>query len=210
MITTRIDCANKDIQSVSKFHFDSVQLVKQNSFLQNLHEAKIFGKTETSQVLTMIHSFLKSRDDNLILLTTNLLLQMVSHIPFDPEFFQVSLDRTLELVRLDPKLRLVTNLKLSKLYYLLREKMIQNKKTLTKKQVQEVFQFLNTEIANLKKVHGLEPLKKILVLKFKQVAEQFDKELFFEEITAGRMNELSLLNYNFKELSQKDMLYMDF
>jgi hypothetical protein len=66
----------------------------------------------------MLISFLKSKDDNMLLLTSNLLIELVLFIDFDKEFFDDLLEKTFSLIEHDPSFRLITCSKLSKVFYL--------------------------------------------------------------------------------------------
>ena len=132
--------------------------------------------------MKMLVAFLKSKDDNMILLTSNLFLNIVDDIDIDKVFFEENTEKIMSLLQLDPSFRFITCLKLSKLYYLLYKKYKAKYNGASKKNLNEILSFFKKKIANMKKILAHDHLSTSLISSFKTVGQSFDTENFFEKI----------------------------
>ena len=77
---------------------------------------------------------MKSKDDNMILLTSNLLLDLLEELTYDRKVFENNMEKVITLLQLDPSLRFITCLKLTKVFYVLYTIYISKENNLNKNQ----------------------------------------------------------------------------
>ena len=197
-----------------------------DNFLTNENSGKIESgllpaknnkpKTELSQILfskctgkifQTLLAFFRSKDDNMILLTTNVLLFVFVNykLVFDINVEKIT-EKMFELLELDPSFRLVTCENLSKLITFIEK---HQKVSIDENFSRKAFQLFNWKITNLKKLLKNPHFLDLIINKFKKVAQIYDSQALLKNPTVLFLNWLALFNYNFSSLTSKDLRYLD-
>ena len=150
-----------------------------------------------SKIINCLVSFLKTKDDNMLLLSTNIMLQVMKNFKIYDSVKQEIADRCSENLVSDVKFRLITYENISKLLVRSITQDYRNPQRL-------IITNLKKKIGILKQITGKNNLNIKLASIFKKVCKDFDSgEMMFAEKNLipreKSLNYLSLINYSFYE-----------
>ena len=198
---------NKKIFDYSLFHFSNFEQLASSNLLMILSDTELFEyKKDEHRFLKMLLAFLKSKDDNMLLLTLSIVLYLLEHDLWKPDTLDVNYlaEKCVELISLDPSFRLVTCQYLAKTIYLCFTKY--NCKE--QQYLQRIVHTLKNKISNLIKAFGVVALRDLLITKFRTVVYSYDDENLWQRIKYEMLGWLSVYNYNFNQGKNKDLRYL--
>ena len=175
--------------------------IKETEFKRNSQ------KKHQSKLLECLISFLKTKDDNMLLLSTNILLQILKNYKFHKNLNEIISERCANNLTVDMKFRLITFENLAKLFVKCFNINCKQDKIL-------IIEGLKKKINIINQIRNKGHLNKKLTEIFKRVVEEFDfgEKMFLSENLIPRennLNFLSLINYSFYE-DFKNLKYINF
>lgn len=157
------------------------------------------------KVFQTLLAFFKSKDDNMILITTNIFMHIFTYskITFDVSMIG-TLEKIIELLKMDPSLRLITCENLCRVFHYVVKNSTQKSPELPKL----VFPLLEMKTRNIKKILETDKFCELLTARFRKVAHECDRENFFESYRPSVLTWLALYNYNYSAMQSKDLRYI--
>ena len=213
ILEDKINYDIKEILNLKIFFEGNLQDIKNSKLIKKMDEINLLKKkTKKKLIFEMLISFMRSKDDNMILLTTNLFLYILNlenkkyEKNFENNIFENLIDSILILLSIDPSFRLITCKKLSKLLYLIIKQKKQKIRNRTKEKIIKNFKI---RLENQKKLLMADHLRNSQISIFHNTALNFDQDNFFMVIKPDLMNWLSIFNYNFAKIENKELRYLN-
>jgi hypothetical protein len=159
-----------------------------------------------SKMLNCLVSFLKTKDDNMLLLSTNIMLNIMSKYKLYESVMEDVADRCAENLTSEVKFRLITYENLAKLFMFSATKGY-------KEPQRKIIEHLKKKIQILKQITNKKNLNLKFAAIFKKVCKVFDsgEQMFLSQNLLPRQKELNylcLINYSFYEDLSK-LKYLD-
>ena len=168
--------------------------------LPALRASQIKGK-----VFQTLLAFFKSKDDNMILITTNIFLHIVGFVKITFDMPMIgTLEKIMELLKMDPSLRLITCENLCRVFHCI----VKNSTHKIPELPKLVFPLLELKARNIKKILDADKFCELLTARFKKIAHECDRETFFESLCPSVLTWLALYNYNYSAMQSKDLRYI--
>lgn len=205
-----INRKNKDVFDYGLFHLSGYDKLESSKLVVSFKDMKLFvengGKSYQTFTRTLI-AFLKSKDDNMLLLTVSIFLFILEDGGYDLSNLGMDqlIEKALELIEQDPSFRLITSKFTAKLIYLCFQK-YKGGNAILRDRVARIFKVKTT---NIIKAFRVESLREILVSKFRKIVFSIDSEDVWENIKPVPLNWLSIYNYTFNQNKNKDLRYLD-
>jgi hypothetical protein len=218
----RLDC--DEVFDMPLFFDSHLQEVTKNSFFQSLGKLNLFTsnlKSELTQatdkpaflvselkgkVFHTLLAFFKSKDDNMILITTNIFLHLFARCEIDfDQALASTLEKLSELLRMDPSTRLATCENLCRVFnYIVKHSSTVKTADLTS----HVFALLDMKSKNIKKILDTDKFCDILISRFRKTSYEHDKPEFYQSTKPCSLTWLALYNYNYSAMQSKDLRYI--
>lgn len=208
IINDNVRTDNKKLFDYRLFHFSSPEELESSDLVGIIGNSELFSQSKSGgqKFLKMLLAFLKSKDDNMLLLTLSIVLYMLESGLWtpDPTDLNYLADKSIELLSLDPSFRLVTCQYLAKTIYLCFSLFKLKQDQL----LQKIVQTLKTKVSNLVKAFGVPSLRDLLISKFRTVIYSYDEAEKWKQIHFVLLGWLSVYNYNFNQGKSKDLRYL--
>jgi len=161
----------------------------------------------TGKIFQTLLAFFRSKDDNMLLINTNILIYLFSNysISFDASIDSTS-EKLFELLEMDPSFRLVTSENICQLLSIMARQRADSHPSFYPPKLARL---LRGRLTNLRKLIKSPHFLDLITNKFKKVALTSDSPAFFNQPRPLNLNWLALFNYNFSSLSSKDLRYLD-
>ena len=211
VLNDKIDFGIKDILDKRIFFDGDIEDIQNSNLIKKMDEVDLVKKkTKKTKMFDMLISFMRSKDDNMILLTTNLFLYIFQNDKYkifeQEKVYQNLINSIITLLSIDPSFRLKTCKKLSKFLYILLKKKNSKITPLTKKKIITNFK---KRLQNQKKLLMADHLRNAQISIFYNTASSFDIENFWSKINPEILNWLSIFNYNFAKIDNKELRYLE-
>lgn len=160
-----------------------------------------------SKLLECLICFLKTKDDNMLLMSTNILLQLLKHYDLTKPLLEQITDKCMENLVIEMKFRLITFENMAKLLARAYDSSLKHPKKV-------IIEGLKQKIGILNQLQKKPQLNKKMTEIFKRIIEEYDygEKMFNLENLLPRernLNFLSLINYSFYE-DFKNLKYISF